>query len=135
MLAVDDVVVRFDERAVLDHVSLAVKTGEIVALLGPSGCGKSTLLRVIAGLQVPDAGTVRWDGDDLSGVPPHRPRGRARVPGPPAVPAQGRGRQRRVRAADAGRRPRRDGLAGGPAARHGGAARLRTPAGGNAVGR
>jgi thiamine transport system ATP-binding protein len=72
MLAVDDVVVRFDERAVLDHVSLAVKTGEIVALLGPSGCGKSTLLRVIAGLQVPDAGTVRWDGDDLSGVPPHR---------------------------------------------------------------
>jgi thiamine transport system ATP-binding protein len=72
MLAVDDVVVRFDERAVLDHVSLAVKTGEIVALLGPSGCGKSTLLRVIAGLQVPDAGTVRWDGDELSGVPPHR---------------------------------------------------------------
>jgi thiamine transport system ATP-binding protein len=72
MLEVSDVVVRFDGRAVLDDVSLHVATGEIVALLGPSGCGKSTLLRVIAGLHVPDAGTVAWNGEDLAGVPPHR---------------------------------------------------------------
>src|SRR6516165_4955224 len=72
MLQVERVVVRFDGRAVLDGVSLTVATGEIVGLLGPSGCGKSTLLRVIAGLHVPDAGRVLWDGDDLNGVPPHR---------------------------------------------------------------
>jgi thiamine transport system ATP-binding protein len=72
MLEVSDVVVRFDGRTVLDGMSLEVATGEIVALLGPSGCGKSTLLRVIAGLHVPDAGRVAWNGDDLAGVPPHR---------------------------------------------------------------
>jgi thiamine transport system ATP-binding protein len=72
MLDVSDVLVRFDGRAVLDDVSLHVATGEIVALLGPSGCGKSTLLRVIAGLHVPDAGRVAWNGEDLTGVPPHR---------------------------------------------------------------
>jgi thiamine transport system ATP-binding protein len=72
MLEVSDVVVRFDGRAVLDDVSLHVATGEIVALLGPSGCGKSTLLRVIAGLHLPDAGGVAWNGEDLAGVPPHR---------------------------------------------------------------
>jgi thiamine transport system ATP-binding protein len=72
MLAVDDVVVRFDGRTVLDGVSLTVATGEIVALLGPSGAGKSTLLRVIAGLHVPDAGHVYWDGERLDGVPAHK---------------------------------------------------------------
>ena len=62
MLAVKDVSVRFDGRTVLDGVSLTVATGEIVGLLGPSGTGKSTLLRVIAGLHLPDAGRVCWDG-------------------------------------------------------------------------
>jgi thiamine transport system ATP-binding protein len=72
MLTVDEVTVRFDGKTVLDHVSLDVATGEIVALLGPSGSGKSTLLRVIAGLHIPDGGRVCWDGEDLAGVPPHR---------------------------------------------------------------
>src|SRR3954449_4212106 len=72
MLAVDDVTVRFEGRAVLDGVSFTVATGEIVALLGPSGSGKSTLLRVIAGLHLPESGRVCWDDHDLAGVPPHR---------------------------------------------------------------
>src|SRR3954454_5249179 len=72
MLTVEDVVVRFDGRTVLDAVSLHVATGEIVGLLGPSGSGKSTLLRVIAGLHLPDSGRVCWDDHDLAGVPPHR---------------------------------------------------------------
>ena len=45
----------------LRDVSLRLVSGDFVALLGPSGCGKSTLLRLIAGLDQPDAGTLRWD--------------------------------------------------------------------------
>ena len=53
-------------------VSLDVVAGELLALVGPSGCGKTTLLRLIAGLEVPDAGTVTLAGMDQSGVPPGR---------------------------------------------------------------
>jgi ABC-type Fe3+/spermidine/putrescine transport system ATPase subunit len=57
---------------VLHDFSLTAGEGEIVCLLGPSGCGKSTLLRIVAGLETPDAGQVRFDDRDLAGVPPHR---------------------------------------------------------------
>jgi NitT/TauT family transport system ATP-binding protein len=46
----------------LEDVSLAIGSGDFVALLGPSGCGKSTLLRLIAGLDQPDTGRIVWDG-------------------------------------------------------------------------
>lgn len=72
MLTVDDVTVRWGDRVVLDHISLHLDQGEIVALLGPSGSGKSTLLRVIAGLLVPESGAVWLDGTDVSHVPTHR---------------------------------------------------------------
>jgi putative ABC transport system ATP-binding protein len=52
----------------LDHVSLHVNTGEFVAVMGPSGCGKSTLLHLIGGLDRPDEGMVRIDGQDLSAL-------------------------------------------------------------------
>jgi thiamine transport system ATP-binding protein len=71
-LAVTDVAVAFDGRAVLADVRLAIAPGEIVGLLGPSGSGKSTLLRVIAGLVVPDRGRVLIDGRDVTTVPTHR---------------------------------------------------------------
>jgi thiamine transport system ATP-binding protein len=72
MLEVRDVVVVFGDRTVLDHVDLDVSDGEVVALQGPSGSGKSTLLRVIAGLLVPQAGTVCSAGVDITALPPHR---------------------------------------------------------------
>ncbi|MEX0847092.1 MAG: ABC transporter ATP-binding protein [Ilumatobacteraceae bacterium] len=72
MLEVRGVVVVFGDRTVLDHVDLDVSDGEVVALQGPSGAGKSTLLRVIAGLLVPQAGTVCADGVDVTSLPPHR---------------------------------------------------------------
>ena len=69
---------RFGGVTVLDGVDLAVEPGTLVSLLGPSGCGKTTLLRLIAGLEVPDAGTIAVDGVELSGpvaqVPPERRR-------------------------------------------------------------
>lgn len=53
-------------------VSLELARGEILCLLGPSGCGKTTLLRLVAGLERPDNGTIRFEGRDLAGVPPHK---------------------------------------------------------------
>lgn len=63
---------RFGERIVVDHVSVQVGSGEIVALLGPSGTGKTTLLRVVAGLLPADAGTVLVDGVDVTTTPAHQ---------------------------------------------------------------
>ncbi len=53
-------------------MSLEVPEGTLTALLGPSGSGKSTLLRIIGGLELPDAGRIVIDGDDVTGVPPQR---------------------------------------------------------------
>ncbi|MBD7919801.1 ABC transporter ATP-binding protein [Cellulomonas sp. Sa3CUA2] len=73
-LQVADVVVRYPGAAspAVDGVDLTVPTGEVVALLGPSGCGKSSLLRAVAGLEVPVAGDVAWDGVSVADVPVHR---------------------------------------------------------------
>ncbi len=60
---------RFGSYTALDGVSLRVARGELVALLGPSGCGKTTLLRILAGLDTADAGTVSFDGIDVTHTP------------------------------------------------------------------
>lgn len=78
-IALADVTKRFGAHLALDHVSLAVGPGKVVAILGPSGCGKTTMLRVIAGLEVPDSGEVALNGGVASArgrviVPPHERR-------------------------------------------------------------
>jgi sulfate transport system ATP-binding protein len=65
-ITVKDVSKRFGKFVALDRVSLEVPEGSLLALLGPSGSGKTTLLRVIAGLEVPDGGTVEYRGEDVT---------------------------------------------------------------------
>jgi len=57
---------RFGFFTALDSVTVDCPAGQLVALLGPSGSGKTTLLRIIAGLEVPDSGTVRYQDDDVT---------------------------------------------------------------------
>jgi sulfate/thiosulfate transport system ATP-binding protein len=66
------IVKRFGNFVALDDMDLSVATGRLTALLGPSGGGKSTLLRIIGGLEQPDAGEVRIDGREITGVPAQR---------------------------------------------------------------
>jgi len=65
-LAVHGLVKRYGSRTVLDGTSLEIAAGEVAAIVGESGTGKSTLLNLIAGLDLPDAGSVRVGGTDLA---------------------------------------------------------------------
>jgi ABC-type Fe3+/spermidine/putrescine transport system ATPase subunit len=59
-------------RVLLQDLQLQVPAGETVALLGPSGSGKSTLLKIVAGLEPPESGQVRFAGEDITHTPPER---------------------------------------------------------------
>lgn len=72
MLTLQHIHQSFDGKPLLQGISLSLRPGETLCLLGASGSGKSTLLRIIAGLQKPESGEVRWEGESLAGIPPHR---------------------------------------------------------------
>jgi branched-chain amino acid transport system ATP-binding protein len=67
-LEVDELEAGYDDALVLRGVSLRAEPGEIVAVIGPNGAGKSTLLKAIYGLVTLVAGTVRFDGEDVTGL-------------------------------------------------------------------
>ncbi|WP_320775964.1 ABC transporter ATP-binding protein [Streptomyces sp. CRN 30] len=75
-LVVENIRKSFGGNSVLEDISFTVADGEFFTLLGPSGCGKSTTLSCVAGLEHPDAGTIRvgdrvfYDGDPRTTVPP-----------------------------------------------------------------
>jgi branched-chain amino acid transport system ATP-binding protein len=71
VLEVSGLTKRFGGLVAVSEASLAVREGRIVALIGPNGAGKTTLFAMIAGFTPPDAGTVRFAGDDITGLPPH----------------------------------------------------------------
>ncbi len=72
LLAIEDAVAGYGEMQVLKGVSLRVEEGEIVSIVGPNGAGKSTVMKLVFGLLKPWEGAVRFDGNDISGMPPER---------------------------------------------------------------
>ncbi len=75
-IEVRDITKKYSRFPALDHVSLKIETGELIALLGPSGSGKTTLLRTIAGLEFPDdsASKVLFDDVDVTSLSAYRRR-------------------------------------------------------------
>jgi ABC-type Fe3+/spermidine/putrescine transport system ATPase subunit len=71
VLETHDIAKRFGQVEAIRAVDLAIGQEEFFALLGPSGSGKTTMLRIIAGLEVPDAGRVLINGKDVTRLPPY----------------------------------------------------------------
>jgi putrescine transport system ATP-binding protein len=70
-LSVEGLTKRWSGTAVLDGLDLSIAAGGFFALLGASGSGKTTLLRLVAGFEAADAGRIRLDGVDITGLPPY----------------------------------------------------------------
>ena len=67
-----NIVKKFDGQLVLKGIDLDIYENEFVTLLGPSGCGKTTLLRILGGFLEPDEGSVIFDGEDITTLPPYK---------------------------------------------------------------
>ena len=64
----------FGDTQVLRGVDLYIRKKEFLTLLGPSGCGKTTMLRIIGGFEYPSEGSVLFEGEDITNVPPYKRR-------------------------------------------------------------
>ena len=58
-IAINDISVKFGDKAILDHLSYEFESGKIICLIGPSGAGKSTFIKAIVGMQKLDSGNVK----------------------------------------------------------------------------
>ena len=74
LISLEKVSKEYDGNAVLKDIDLYVRKNEFLTLLGPSGCGKTTTLRIIGGFEVPTAGKVYFDGEDITDLPPYKRR-------------------------------------------------------------
>ncbi|MGH7938623.1 MAG: ABC transporter ATP-binding protein, partial [Chthoniobacterales bacterium] len=68
VVQVEDLVRKFGNRAVIDHLSLTIERGETLVIMGGSGCGKSTLLRHIVGVMKPTSGSVKIFGQEITNL-------------------------------------------------------------------
>jgi branched-chain amino acid transport system ATP-binding protein len=71
LLAVEDLGIDFGGLKAVNGVGFAVRPGEIVSVIGPNGAGKTTLFNMISGVYLPGRGSVRLDGEDVTGMAPH----------------------------------------------------------------
>lgn len=71
LLDIKSVTKTFGGVCAVDDVSFSIKEGEIVGLIGPNGAGKTTLTNVVSGVFKPESGKVEFDGNDITGKPPH----------------------------------------------------------------
>lgn len=72
MLTVEGLTKRFGGFTAVSQVSFTVEKGQIVGLIGPNGSGKSTIFNMLSGTLAPDAGSIRFEGREIAGQPPHR---------------------------------------------------------------
>ncbi len=72
LLATDQLVKAYNQRKVVNGISIFVNPGEVVGLLGPNGAGKTTTFNIIVGVVRPDAGRVCFQGRDITRLPMHR---------------------------------------------------------------
>src|SRR6201746_2388746 len=72
MLRVENLVRRFGGIAATDNLSLDVAPGELHAIIGPNGAGKTTLIAQLTGQLLPNSGSIRFAGQDITGMPAHR---------------------------------------------------------------
>jgi branched-chain amino acid transport system ATP-binding protein len=71
MLAVEGLTKRFGGFTAVHNVSFAVEKGEILGLIGPNGSGKSTIFNMLSGTLAPNHGSIRFEGQEIGGQPPH----------------------------------------------------------------
>jgi len=69
-VSLDNVTKRFDSTVAVDGISIDIDDGEVMGIVGPSGCGKTTALRLVAGFETATEGTIRYDREDVTHVPP-----------------------------------------------------------------
>lgn len=67
----DHLQMRFGDRTVLENITLRFGPGELCGIMGPNGAGKTTCFNVLTGRYKPTRGSVRLDGEDITGLPPH----------------------------------------------------------------
>src|SRR5580765_1734734 len=90
MLELGDVHVHYGKVEALKGITVSVKQGEIVTLIGANGAGKTTTLKTVSGVRPVTSGSVVFDGNDITALPPHQrvelglcqaPEGRGIFPG------------------------------------------------------
>lgn len=72
LLRVDNLVRRYGGITATDNLSMEVVPGELHAIIGPNGAGKTTLISQLTGQVMPNSGTIRFDGRDVTGLPPYK---------------------------------------------------------------